>query len=703
MKAAAAQSILRTIADDLTKTAPYLVAFAAALAFGVLQVMQIGAAAIWVTNAILTLGLLQLRRRQRALLFWLALVVVSVPAVLTLPTPDRPMSALGYVNLAESWLLAALTRRVCGRNLDFSDGRRLFAFLAGAALPACLASTLVAQACLLVLQAPLADTAVNWTLSHLLGAAILVPAGTVFASRRRFRAVTRSPAETAASLALFLAATVVLLWWQGKAASLFLVFPMMMLFAFRYGPVGAASACVLFGLVISAFTYSGLDRLALGATDDPVRKIQWLQFFLAVAFLTTLPVAGAVASYVRLRTLLARRTETARDARRRADLAVRAKGEFLANMSHEIRTPLNGVIGLADALSRTELDPEQRGMLAMILSSGKSLTALLSDALDFARAESGALVLSAEPFDVRETVGTAAHLFEAIARDKGLGFEVRFDLDASAAVGDPLRIRQIVSNLISNAVKFTAEGEVSALVSLRRLGPAHARLQVTVRDTGPGFGPEVKGRLFNRFEQGDSSVTRRHGGSGLGLSIAHRLAVMMEGDIACESIPGSGSVFTLSIELPIVAEDASEAAPAAGPGRLQRRMSVLLAEDHPVNRKVIQAMLGDTVDLTMVENGQAAVETARTRAFDAILMDTHMPVMDGLTAIRLIRDEEARTGRAPTPIVSLTADAMPQHLDAAFAAGADLHLAKPITGDGLVAALQTCLRRAEAQPLARAG
>jgi CheY-like chemotaxis protein len=224
-----------------------------------------------------------------------------------------------------------------------------------------------------------------------------------------------------------------------------------------------------------------------------------------------------------------------------------------------------------------------------------------------------------------------------------------------------------------------------------------------VRDTGPGFGPEVKARLFNRFEQGDSSVTRRHGGSGLGLSIAHRLAVMMDGDIVCESIPGAGSIFTLSVDLPLAAALQGSAAPAPEPEPLQRRMKVLLAEDHPVNRKVIQAMLGDSVDLTIVEDGQAAVEQARQDAFDAILMDTHMPVMDGLTAIRIIRADEAYAGRPRTPIVSLTADAMPQHLDAAFAAGADLHLAKPITGEGLAATLKACLCRAEARPLAKAG
>ena len=396
----------------------------------------------------------------------------------------------------------------------------------------------------------------------------------------------------------------------------------------------------------------------------------------------------------RMHRLFARQTTLARLARTRADQAARAKGEFLANMSHEIRTPLNGVIGLADALSRTPLEPGQKEMLNMILSSGQALRGLLSDALDLARAQSGALALTAEPFDVRKTLCAAAYLFETLAREKGLDFRVDFDLRPERPmVGDALRIRQIVSNLISNAVKFTATGGITITGSVREQDDGRALLSVTVRDTGRGFDEATKARLFNRFEQGDNSVTRRYGGSGLGLSIVRELATMMGGEVTCRSTPGAGSVFVFEVELPLeqdsrsMDESASQDDARLAIGPSQARPRLLLAEDHLVNQKVVQAILGDRFDLTIVADGRAAVEAFQTQAFDVILMDTHMPVMDGLSAIRAIRAIEAERGSGRTPIISLTADALSEQVRDAIRAGADSHLAKPITAATLFAAL----------------
>jgi CheY-like chemotaxis protein len=251
----------------------------------------------------------------------------------------------------------------------------------------------------------------------------------------------------------------------------------------------------------------------------------------------------------------------------------------------------------------------------------------------------------------------------------------------------------VVTNQIINAVKFTAEGQVTLQVSLKPDPDGRMTLQAVVRDSGPGFDEEVKARLFNRFEQGDSSVTRRFGGSGLGLSITHRLSQMMQATIDCESIPGIGSVFTFAVSLPAAASAALPAAALSSPGpRAGARLAVLLAEDHPINRKVIQAMLGDGVELTVAGDGQQALDAFSIQAFDVVLMDTHMPVMDGLTAIRAIRALERERGGARTPIVSLTADAMPQQVDAVLAAGADLHVSKPITGESLFCALDACAR-----------
>ena len=379
----------------------------------------------------------------------------------------------------------------------------------------------------------------------------------------------------------------------------------------------------------------------------------------------------------------------ARDA---AEAANRAKSEFLANMSHEIRTPLNGVMGVAGALARTALSDEQREMVSLVESSAHTLEGLLSDVLDLARIESGRLELRDEPFDLANCLRQTAALFASPARAKGLGFEAHIAAETQVKVcGDITRLRQIVSNLLSNAVKFTASGSVSMTVSAGRDGDA-LHFAVSVSDTGIGFDEAAGARLFQRFEQADGSITRRYGGTGLGLSISRSLAEAMGGGLSATSTPGEGSTFSLTLTLPIVAEEASEAfdvepaSHAAEPFTGRRR--ILLAEDHPTNRRVVQLILeAIDVDLTCVEDGAQAVEAVAREDFDLILMDMQMPVMDGLTAIRAIRDLELEHGGRRTPIISLTANAMPEHAAASRAAGADGHLTKPIAADKLIAAV----------------
>jgi PAS domain S-box-containing protein len=384
-----------------------------------------------------------------------------------------------------------------------------------------------------------------------------------------------------------------------------------------------------------------------------------------------------------------------KEALARAEAASVSKSEFLANMSHEIRTPLNGVLGLADALARMELTPQQREIVDMIVSSGHALTAILSDVLDLAKAEAGQLQLSSDPFSLRETIGSAAFLFQTVARDKGVDFKVKFDARGpDRLLGDPLRIRQVVSNLISNAVKFTSEGEVRISVASRIAADGSARISVKVKDTGPGFSEEVRSRLFSRFEQGDGSVTRRYGGTGLGLSIASALAQKMGGQIDCRAKPDEGATFIFRARLEVDAVPRAAPATAQGPAPvgLDHAPRVLLAEDHEVNQKVVQLMLGDMADLVIVPDGRQAVEQAMGPVpFDVVLMDTQMPVMDGLSATRRIREEEIRLGRARTPIISLTANAMAHQVKAALDAGADCHLAKPITAEALYDAIERML------------
>jgi len=291
-------------------------------------------------------------------------------------------------------------------------------------------------------------------------------------------------------------------------------------------------------------------------------------------------------------------------ARDLAEAANRAKSEFLANMSHEIRTPLNGVMGVAAALARTDLNPAQSEMVSLIETSGQTLEAILADVLDLARIESGRLELKPEPFDLGACLRGAAALFQPGAAEKGLSLTLAVsDAAEGAFVGDVVRIRQIVCNLLSNAVKFTSRGGVGLEADLS----ADGGLCIAVTDTGIGFSAEVKDRLFERFEQADGSITRRFGGTGLGLAISRALAEAMGGVLEARSEPGAGSRFTLTLDLPRASHPLAEPAPPLAVLDDNRAPRVLLAEDHPINRKVIELLFaGGGVQLTTVENGAEA-------------------------------------------------------------------------------------------------
>ncbi|ADL01008.1 ATP-binding protein [Brevundimonas subvibrioides] len=397
---------------------------------------------------------------------------------------------------------------------------------------------------------------------------------------------------------------------------------------------------------------------------------------------------GGIVTVVNDITDLKRDAQALAEARDTAETANRAKSEFLANMSHEIRTPLNGVIGLTQALARTELDHDQREILNLIQSSGVTLQTLLSDILDLARVESGRLEIADEPFDLARAINEAAHLYGAPAAEKGLQFFVDIDPAAEGWVrGDVVRLKQVLTNLVSNAVKFTAKGFVSLNAAVGRDRDGAAILRFTVEDTGVGFDAEAKARLFTRFEQADGTITRRFGGTGLGLAICRQLADMMGGHLDCESEAGGGSTFILT--LPLIAAEAPVVQPielASSADPHERRVRVLVADDHPTNRKVVELILGQApVDLVSVEDGAQALAAARLQTFDLILMDMQMPVMDGLTAVREIRLHEATTGTQRTPVVMLTANALPDHIAAGQAAGADRHLAKPFDAAELIA------------------
>jgi PAS domain S-box-containing protein len=400
-------------------------------------------------------------------------------------------------------------------------------------------------------------------------------------------------------------------------------------------------------------------------------------------------------------TVRERASEALLRAKDAAEAASRAKTEFLANMSHEIRTPLNGVLGVAGALEHTVLEPFQKEMVSIIQSSASVLERMLTDVLDTARIESEGVCIEAKPFDLTTAARETAQLFAPRAQEKGIALEI--DLEAAPqglVMGDQDRVRQILTNLLSNAVKFTEAGQVRLKVAAVEGG----RVRLAVTDTGIGFDAAFGARMFNRFEQADSSITRRYGGSGLGLSIAKGLAERMGGDLTATAEPGKGAAFVL--ELPLVVCGA--AAPAAPKVKVAdrltegRRLRVLATDDHPVNRRVVELIIGPHVDLTFAEDGQQAVDAHASQVFDLILMDIQMPVMDGVEAIRLIRAREAAAGRR-TPLYVLSASTDPSHREDAREAGADGHLRKPITADellNLVAALSNDPVRVDADQAA---
>nr|MEA2797055.1 hypothetical protein [Phenylobacterium sp.] len=365
-----------------------------------------------------------------------------------------------------------------------------------------------------------------------------------------------------------------------------------------------------------------------------------------------------------------------------------AKTDFLANMSHELRTPLNGVIALSDVLAKEQTTDRGRQMAELVRSSGRLLEQVLTDILDISRIEAGQLPINRAPFDLADCVATIAALHRASAEAKGLEFAISIDDAAQGwCVGDDVRVTQVLSNLLSNAVKFTTAGSVSVSV-VRRGGT----VTFEVADTGVGFSAEFQARLFSRFEQADGSITRRFGGSGLGLAISGSLAEMMGGQIVATSEPGQGSVFTLCLPLdPAEAPAPACAVDEAAQGDISA-MKVLVAEDHPTNRTVVALILEPFgVALTLVEDGRKAVEAVERESFDLILMDLQMPVLDGLSATREIRALEATLGLPRTPIVALSANALPEHIAEARAAGMDGHLAKPMRPDDLIALLTRAL------------
>jgi signal transduction histidine kinase/ActR/RegA family two-component response regulator/HPt (histidine-containing phosphotransfer) domain-containing protein len=451
------------------------------------------------------------------------------------------------------------------------------------------------------------------------------------------------------------------------------------------------------GVPIHSLSLGAAHRLAeqMEARNLAVRQQNLLGLGLTV-FMSLLTLAFAYIALRQVRQLRQRRlvleelANSLSQARRDAESASQAKSVFLANMSHELRTPFHGLMGMLSLLRETGLNPRQIDYLRTATESADHLLAILNDILDMSQLESGRLTLSPAPVELRTLARDVEALMRPQAGAKGLALHVDVDPAVPERVmADATRLKQILFNLLSNAIKFSDRGAVLLHVRPRLGAESRPEIEFAVVDTGTGMDEATLERLFNRFAQGDQTRSRKHGGTGLGLEISRNLARLMHGDVTASSRLGEGSSFTLRVPLEAVIETPPRSDNgAAAPAKLARPLRVLVAEDHPINRQYIAALLDSLGHQThFAANGQDALDAARSMPFDLVLMDLHMPLMDGVAATRAIRTLP-EAARSTVPIVAMTADAFAETRDRCLVAGMNDFLTKPVSPQKLATLLR---------------
>jgi len=454
-------------------------------------------------------------------------------------------------------------------------------------------------------------------------------------------------------------------------------------------PFHLAAMAILAGAMVHAQGFSFRSPIALVAVGL-TPAVLWFALPVGFGGYTGPPLIvltaglGMLLTYVAASARANMRTAAAlAEAQHTAEAANDAKSAFLAMMSHELRTPLNGVLGMARALQRTQLDPRQQGYVDTILRSGDGLLAILNDVLDISKIEAGRMDLEVGAFDLKALGDQAVELWSEIAASKGLALTCEAEPGLPALVlGDETRVRQVVLNLLSNALKFTEAGAVTLTLRAAPAADGDGGVEILVADTGIGMTLEQQANLFRPYAQAEASTARKFGGTGLGLAICRKLSSMMGGEIRVESAPGDGSTFKVWLPLP---EAEPTAAEASDPDDLPA-LRVLVADDNPINQAVARAILEAAgADVQTVSDGAQALERLRIEAFDVVLMDVHMPNMDGIEAVGRLRD--GQVGRADTPVVALTADAMPGEEGRLKALGFDALQHKPVQPAALIAAI----------------
>jgi len=669
-------NLARTLAPVLT-----VAAFSVSVLVSLVLVDRTGVVSpLWTANAFLVTGLLFIKPAHR-LATVVACAIANIAVYLALGDPAGQALAFTAANIGEAlgvfWLMGQA--RIGARLTSLRKVARLVAF---AILPATALASAFAAAYSTIGDEGFLEFISLWFASDFLGMAIVLPCSLLLLAPQKaaneFRRAAPEILVLAAAAALLFVATPP----QFRIYAVFGAFPATTALAFRRGPRATAAVCML----TAAIALPILLLMPVGRTVNPAwhieQRVTFLQFFLAAWFFTGIVAAMAMADQRRLRILFEKRTGLARAARAEAQAASRAKTDFLATMSHEIRTPMNSIIGFTEVIQRKGgLPPETTRQIAMIERAGSALMTVLNDILDFSKVEAGEVELSLRPCHIAAVAEDSLAIVAETAERKGVKVAMAIEGDPELVhMADDHRLRQVLLNLLNNAIKFTDSGTVELKLALT----AH-QASFRVVDTGRGIPEDAVGRLFGRFSQIDGSISREHGGTGLGLAICKGLVGLMGGTIGVESVLGKGSTFWFEIPASLATAEAVQEVHGEQAGITAH---ILLVDDHPMNRELAQtilALLGCTCDLAA--DGQEAIDAAMTRRYDAILMDVHMPGIDGLAATRAIR---ALPGPAAlTPIIAMSAGVLPEQVERCRAAGMVDAVGKPID----IETLHACLER----------
>ena len=682
----------------------YILLFIACIAIGNWSASRYGAVMLWPANGVLLAALLQLHRRK-AVFVLASCFLINIAGNVLRADPAHMTVVNASLNLGEVLLAGLVARRFCGAALDLRRPARLGRFVFLAAFPAVALSALIGVS---ALQAPLSLFPANfgtYFTVETLGILIITPTLLLMARGHRFSDPEEPGLREKVALTLVLMAVTTAVFAQNAAPLGFLVFVPLMLIAFRLPPDWAALSVILVATIAAAATLNGLGPInftLVGYREIPadvsapvLRALPVFHLYMSAMLALVLPASAVLTERRRLEARLRKQTGLAQHARARAEHAAETKTRFLSVMSHEMRTPLNGIAGFAELLAqRPGMDPAVLAQVEAIRRSSDRLGVLVDDVLDFSHGE---IEIEAQAFSPVRLARDVVEGFRAEAVEKGLSLTLALGFGPETRfLGDPRRLRQLLHHLVSNAVKFTAEGRVDV-----RLAAAGAGIELDVADTGPGLSPATFEILFQPFEQADASISRAHEGAGLGLALCRQVAQAMGGEIRAANRPQGGAVFRVVLPMALGAPEAAaprppRIAPVAPPAQEApaaveaRRLRVLVADDHRTNREIACVLLSAAgCETAVAHDGREAVEAVREGAFDVVLMDVRMPGMDGLQAARAIRRLPGAI--ASTPIVAMTADAMPDDVERCLQAGMNAHLPKPVSQASLMAAIARVL------------